>query len=412
MLLSVDRERPGIVHGSRPLVHHLFVTLMVKEIHCFVRVAARLSFSGAAADLGLSQPAVSQAVARLERATGVRLFERSARAVRLTAAGAALLPYAEQVLESAAAFTAEASRLARPVIHLAYPPLVGVLAARVARRMLSRTPPVEVELHAAGRSAAAAALDAGEVSAAILATPAPARFVTAARFHVTVDHLAVPRTHPLAARARPRTSHPGEPPIRPASPFASRTDGKEPAKPGAVPTAGSSGASRTDAPGERTGSPHPGAGAMESGLSRTEGVGQGDARTDGSRHPKAGAAQPARARVGMNRAGASKGGVWPGELAGLVVLTPGGRRWAGLPGHPRMVRDDDFGAALDLVAAGVGVLPIPHLLVRSVRRDDVVFVPLEGVDLRITYALAWAGERVTNELLALVQAMQEALWTR
>src|SRR5690606_38095637 len=163
----------------------------------------------------------------------------------------------------------------------------------------------------------------------------------------------------------------------------------------------------------------------ESGLSRTEGVGQGDARTDGSRHPKAGAAQPARARVGMNRAGASRGGVWPGELAGLVVLTPGGRRWAGVPGQPRVGRDDDvgggggwggvagrrgvvrddgFGAARELVAAGVGVLPIPHLLVRSVRRDDVVFVPLEGVDLRITYALAWAGERVTNELLALVQA--------
>ncbi|MGI5269862.1 LysR family transcriptional regulator [Nonomuraea sp. CA-218870] len=279
---------------------------MTRETQCFVRVAARLSFSGAAADLGLSQPAVSQAVARLERATGVRLFERTARAVRLTAAGVALLPYAEQVLESAAAFASEASRLARPVIHLAYPPLAGPLAARIARRMAGRTPPVAVELHPAGRAAAAAALDEGQASAAILATPAPARFVTAARFHVTVDHLAVPPTHALASR----------------------------------------------------------------------------------------------------------GGVWPGELAGLVVLTPGGRRWEGLPGHPRTVRDDDFAAALDLVAAGTGVLPIPHLLVRSVRRDDVVFVPLEGAGLQLTYALAWSRERVTNELLALVQATQDALWTR
>ncbi len=311
------------MHGSGRLVHHLFVTLMVREIQCFARVAARLSFSRAAADLGMSQPAVSQAVARLERVTGVRLFERSARTVRLTAAGAALLPYAEQVLESAAAFTAEASRLARPVIHLAYPPLAGPLAARIARRMAGRTPPVAVELHAAGRAAAAAALDAGEVSAAILATPAPARFTTAARFHVTVDHLAVPSTHPLAARApEPHLTRPSRP------------------------------------------------------------------------------------------AEAGRGEVRPADLAGLVVLTPGGRRWAGLPGHPRMVRDDDFGAALDLVAAGAGVLPIPHLLVRSVRRDDVVFVPLEGADLQITYALAWSRERVTNELLALVQAMQDALWTR
>ncbi|MDA0644568.1 LysR family transcriptional regulator [Nonomuraea ferruginea] len=322
---------------------------MAREIQCFARVAARLSFSRAAADLGMSQPAVSQAVARLERATGVRLFERSARTVRLTAAGAALLPYAEQVLESAAAFTAEASRLARPVIHLAYPPLAGPLAARIARRMAGRTPPVAVELHAAGRAAAAAALDAGEVSAAILATPAPARFTTAARFHVTVDHLAVPPTHPLAARApEPHLTRPSRTPrtTTPDTPRPAEALRKEP-----------------------------------------------------------GATEPRPAESG-------RGEVRPADLAGLVVLTPGGRRWAGLPGHPRMVRDDDFGAALDLVAAGAGVLPIPHLLVRSVRRDDVVFVPLEGADLQITYALAWSRERVTNELLALVQAMQDALWTR
>jgi len=279
---------------------------MAREIQCFARVAARRSFSAAAADLEMSQPAISQAVARLERATGVRLFERSARSVRLTAAGAALLPYAEQVLESAAAFAAEASRLARPVIHLAYPSLAGPLAARIARRMRGRLPPVEVELHPAGRAAAVAALDAGEVSAAILATPAPARFVTAARFHVTVDHLAVPAGHPLASR-------------------------------------------------------------------------------------------PA---------------VVPSELAGLAVLTPGGRRWSGIPGHRRLLRDDDPMAALDLVAAGAGVLPIPQLLVRRVRREDVAFVPLEGAGLRLGYALAWPGDRASGELLALVQAMQDALWTR
>ncbi|WP_261808887.1 LysR family transcriptional regulator [Nonomuraea sp. C10] len=335
---------------------------MAREIQCFARVAARLSFSRAAADLGMSQPAVSQAVARLERATGVRLFERSARTVRLTAAGAALLPYAEQVLESAAAFTAEASRLARPVIHLAYPPLAGPLAARIARRMAGRTPPVAVELHAAGRAAAAAALDAGEVSAAILATPAPARFTTAARFHVTVDHLAVPPTHPLAARApEPHLTRPSR------TPRTTTPDTLRPAE--ARPTVSGGGEVPPASPGP------------------------------GNVRPVA-------------RPESGRGEVRPAELAGLVVLTPGGRRWAGLPGHPRMVRDDDFGAALDLVAAGAGVLPIPHLLVRSVRRDDVVFVPLEGADLQITYALAWSRERVTNELLALVQAMQDALWTR
>ncbi|MEV5497119.1 LysR family transcriptional regulator [Nonomuraea fuscirosea] len=278
---------------------------MLREIQCFARVAERLSFSAAAADVGMSQPAMSQAITRLERATGVRLFERSAREVRLTAEGKALLAYAEQVIDSVQAFGAEAARLARPTIHLAYPPLVGTLAARIVRRLATRTPAVGVELRAAGRDEAARALADGEVSAAILATPAPARFVTAARFHVTVDHLAVPAGHRLASALK----------------------------------------------------------------------------------------------------------VGPAELAGQVLMTPGSRPWQGLPGRSRLV-PDDFTAALDLVAAGAGLLPIPQLMVRTIRRDDVRFVPLEAGDLRITYALAWSKERVTPELMALVQAVQDALWTR
>src|SRR5262245_8479679 len=66
-----------------------------RDIACFVRVAARLSFSRAATELGMSQPAVSQAVARLERRLGLRLFERTSREVRLCDEGKLLLPYAE-----------------------------------------------------------------------------------------------------------------------------------------------------------------------------------------------------------------------------------------------------------------------------------------------------------------------------
>jgi DNA-binding transcriptional LysR family regulator len=50
--------------------------------------AARLgSFSRAADELGVTQPAVSQAVRRLEAAIGARLFQRSHRLVALTDAG-------------------------------------------------------------------------------------------------------------------------------------------------------------------------------------------------------------------------------------------------------------------------------------------------------------------------------------
>jgi LysR family glycine cleavage system transcriptional activator len=61
--------------------------------------AARLeSFAGAAAELGMSAPAVSQQVRALEGHFGRALFARGARHVRLTQAGAAFLPAVRQAL--------------------------------------------------------------------------------------------------------------------------------------------------------------------------------------------------------------------------------------------------------------------------------------------------------------------------
>lgn len=69
-----------------------------RRLEVFVAVARRLSFGAAARALHLSQPAVSQHVAALERELGARLLERTTRRVRLTAAGAALLSRTDTLL--------------------------------------------------------------------------------------------------------------------------------------------------------------------------------------------------------------------------------------------------------------------------------------------------------------------------
>src|SRR3954469_19549906 len=79
----------------------LVAVVALRDIECFALVARHRSFSRAAAALSLSQPAVSQAVARLERELGLRLFARTSRTVEPTALGEALLPYAEVVLAQA-----------------------------------------------------------------------------------------------------------------------------------------------------------------------------------------------------------------------------------------------------------------------------------------------------------------------
>jgi DNA-binding transcriptional LysR family regulator len=61
-------------------------------------VAVRGSFSAAAEALSFTQSAVSQQIAALERETGATLVERSARGVRLTDAGRALVKHTDAIL--------------------------------------------------------------------------------------------------------------------------------------------------------------------------------------------------------------------------------------------------------------------------------------------------------------------------
>lgn len=277
----------------------------LRDVVCFARVADRRSFSRAATDLGLSQPAVSQAIARLERGLGLALFERSSRSVRPTPAGLALVPYAEALLDAAAALTTEATRQATPTIAFAYPPLVGALVARIARRLSHRSPAIDLDLRPVGWTAATAALQNGEVPVAILSQPFPPGLPSTARFQVPIAHLAVP----------------------------------------------------------------------------ANGTGPG-------RH---------RMLLPANR---PVGGLWA-------------RLAARYPRHRVAGTDlDDFAAALDLVAAGAGVLPTPRLVAETIRRPDVRFVPFEEGDLRITYGLVWRPDAASAEVMAVVSTVQEALRTR
>jgi DNA-binding transcriptional LysR family regulator len=70
----------------------------IPALKAFVAVAEHGSFSLAAAQLSLTQPAVTRRIQLLEEAAGSRLFDRLGRQVLLTEAGRTLLPRALQVL--------------------------------------------------------------------------------------------------------------------------------------------------------------------------------------------------------------------------------------------------------------------------------------------------------------------------
>ncbi|MET9123243.1 LysR family transcriptional regulator [Streptomyces sp. NPDC004528] len=91
-------------------------------------VAETKSFSAAARAYGVTQPALSNGVAKLEERLGGRLFDRSPRGVTQTAFGARILPLIDRALVALDAVAAEARRLTEPgerTIRMGVSPLIG-----------------------------------------------------------------------------------------------------------------------------------------------------------------------------------------------------------------------------------------------------------------------------------------------
>ena len=68
------------------------------RLKVFVQVAATGNFTAAARTLGVSQPAISQHIAELEKSAGGKLFERGRGSITLTDRGRLFLEHAEQIL--------------------------------------------------------------------------------------------------------------------------------------------------------------------------------------------------------------------------------------------------------------------------------------------------------------------------
>jgi len=97
----------------------------LRQLRYFVTLAEELHFGRAAAREHIVQSALSQQVQRLERELGVRLLERSTHHVALTAAGAAFLAEARQIL----AHVDRATAIARSATDASPALRVGIIDA-------------------------------------------------------------------------------------------------------------------------------------------------------------------------------------------------------------------------------------------------------------------------------------------
>ena len=138
----------------------------------FLAVAEELHFGRAALRLHMTQPPLTQAIAHLEVLLGLRLFDRTKRSVQLTAAGAALVPEARDLLARALALPAyarasadgEAGRL-----RLAFVSTVGFdLLPGWVRAFRARYPKVQLELIEATGDVQLEAFERGEIDAGFM----------------------------------------------------------------------------------------------------------------------------------------------------------------------------------------------------------------------------------------------------
>ena len=88
------------------------------RLQVFMTVAHERSFTKAAAALGVSQPAVSQNVAELEKLVGAKLFERLRGEVALTGEGEVFKQYAEKMLASCAGLDNMFAKIAPAVVRI------------------------------------------------------------------------------------------------------------------------------------------------------------------------------------------------------------------------------------------------------------------------------------------------------
>jgi DNA-binding transcriptional LysR family regulator len=124
------------------------------EISAFVSVLERASFAGAAKQLGLSPPRVSELVRNLEERLRVRLVERTTRSVAATEAGERLLTRLRPVLDEYTAALESISEFrdtpaGRLRITVA-PPAADFVISPILPEFLARYPDIALEVSVSG----------------------------------------------------------------------------------------------------------------------------------------------------------------------------------------------------------------------------------------------------------------------
>lgn len=179
------------------------MNITLRQLKVFERVARRLSFTRAAEELFLTQPAVSMQIKQFEDAIGLPLFERLGKKIYLTQAGEELyqlsrtiareLDEAEQIIEELKG--TESGRLNVSVANT-----VHYFAIRLLAEFCRRHPKVRVSFKVTNRKGLLQNLEDNEADLLLMGQPPDSQDLVAESFLTNPLVIIAPPGHPLAGQ--------------------------------------------------------------------------------------------------------------------------------------------------------------------------------------------------------------------
>ncbi len=190
------------------VMHRINATL--RQLDVFRAVAQNLSFTRAAEQLHLSQPAVSIQVKQLERTLGLPLFEQLGKSLYLTGAGRELLGYARAVielLEDASVAMDEIKGIQRGKLDISVATTAGSFATRLLAEFSKRFPAITIRLDVTNRKTLLRQLDNNERDLIIMGEPPSEVALQAEAFMANPLVMIAPPDHTLAGRKKIPINH-------------------------------------------------------------------------------------------------------------------------------------------------------------------------------------------------------------
>ena len=179
--------------------------MTLRQLQCFAAVARNLSYTRAADELHLTQPAVSMQIRQLEQQAGLALTEQFGKKVHLTEAGEEVHRYARSILQQVDEMDDVLDKLkgfAGGHLRIAAISSANYFAARLLGTFHQRFPQVNVRLDTTNQSAVVRQVLDNEVDMAIMGQPPDDKRLEAIAFMDNPLIIVAPPDHRLAQRKR------------------------------------------------------------------------------------------------------------------------------------------------------------------------------------------------------------------